>query len=184
MDISPLPVRRKGWPNTELRHSKSRSGYAMLLVMIFISLLLSVASVCFRDIASALRTEQAMQQLEWRDEGVVRAVSEAAPMDRRLEKAWTSFLNDFDNAVANRIEQQQAAGLIKPFPALPVAIALNRMDAGLVIHHFGRRPRGNPKTVLDAMVQVWSSTLYGIEVSERVGAEMQRYTRSHKSAES
>ena len=82
-------------------------------------------------------------------------------MDERLEKAWTDFLKDFDDAATQRIEQHQAVGLIKPFDARPVAIALNRMDAFLLIHHFGRRPRGNRESVRDAILRVWISTLYG-----------------------
>ena len=92
---------------------------------------------------------------------ILRAVSDAAPMDERLEKAWACFLHDFDDAVANRIEQHQAAGRIKPFDARSVAMALNRMDAALMIHHFGRRPRGNQKLVQEAIIRVWISTLYG-----------------------
>lgn len=92
---------------------------------------------------------------------ILRAVSDAAPMDERLEKAWTRFVKDFDDAVTIRIEQQQAADLIKPFDARPVAMALNRMDAYLIIHHFGRRPRGNRESALDAILRVWISTLYG-----------------------
>jgi len=92
---------------------------------------------------------------------IVRAVSDAAPMDGRLEKAWMDFLKDFDDAATQRIEQHQAAGLIKPFDARPVAMALNRMDAYLIIHHFGRRPRGNQNSVRDAILRVWISTLYG-----------------------
>ena len=92
---------------------------------------------------------------------ILRAVSDAAPMDERLEKAWTDFLKDFDDAVTQRIEQHQKAGLIQPFDAHPIAIALNRMDAYLLIHHFGRRPRGNRKSVQEAILRVWTSTLYG-----------------------
>jgi AcrR family transcriptional regulator len=94
---------------------------------------------------------------------ILRAVSDSAPMDERLEKAWTDFVKGFDDAVTHRIEQHQAAGLIKPFDARPVAMALNRMDAYLTIHHFGRRPRGNRESVLDAVLRVWVSTLYGDE---------------------
>ena len=42
---------------------------------------------------------------------ILRAVSDAAPMDERLEKSWTQFVKGFDDAVTQRIEQQQAAGL-------------------------------------------------------------------------
>ena len=106
-------------------------------------------------------TMEGLVRVCYRQGPVLRAVSDAAPMDARLEKAWTDFLKDFDDAVTNRIEQHQAAGLIKPFDARPVAMALNRMDAYLLIHHFGRRPRGNQKSVLEALLRVWISTLYG-----------------------
>lgn len=92
---------------------------------------------------------------------ILRAVSDAAPTNERLEKAWAQFENDFHNAVTQRIEQQQEAGLIKPFDARPVAEALNLMNADLMRHHFGRRPRSNRKHVLDAILRVWIATLYG-----------------------
>ena len=92
---------------------------------------------------------------------ILRAVTDAAPANERLEKAWAVFVEDFDNAVTQRIEHQQAAGLIKPFDARPVAIALNHMNAELVRHHFGRRPRTNQISVRDAIIRVWVATLYG-----------------------
>jgi len=104
---------------------------------------------------------EGLVRVSYRQGPILRAVSDAAPMDERLERAWTDFLKDFDDAVTNRIEQHQKAGLIKPFEARPVATALNRMDAYLLIHHFGRLPRGNQESVLQAILQVWISTLYG-----------------------
>ena len=92
---------------------------------------------------------------------ILRAVLDAAPMNERLEKAWTHFANDFDDAVTHQIEYQQKAGLIKPFDARPVATALNRMDSEMVSHHFGRRPRTNQISVRDAIIRVWVATLYG-----------------------
>ncbi len=97
------------------------------------------------------------------DQGpILRAVSDAAVSDATLEKAWSSFLKSFDDAVATRIEQHQAQGLIKAFPAYPIAVALNRLDASLLIVHFGRRPRGNREAVLATLMRIWCSTLYGI----------------------
>jgi len=92
---------------------------------------------------------------------ILRAVLDAAPMNERLEKAWTRFAEDFDDAVTHQIEHQQKAGLIKPFDAHPVAMALNRMDSEMVSHHFGRRPRGSQAAVRDAIIRVWVATLYG-----------------------
>jgi len=43
----------------------------------------------------------------------------------------------------------------------PVAIALNRMDVGTLIHHFGRRPRSKPALVYQSIMQVWIGTIYG-----------------------
>ncbi len=92
---------------------------------------------------------------------ILRAVAEAAASDARLEQDWNDFVQGFDTIVAAKIEQQQAAGLIAEFPALPVAMALNRLDAALVIDQFGRRPRGKPKAVEESLTRVWVSTLYG-----------------------
>ena len=92
---------------------------------------------------------------------ILRAVSDAAPMHDQLEKAWALFVKNFNDAVTQQIERQQALGLIKPFDARPVATALKLMDADLVRHHFGRLPRGNQISVLDAILRVWVATLYG-----------------------
>jgi len=92
---------------------------------------------------------------------VLRAVVDAAPNDERLERAWNELLGRFDDAVSARIEADQLLGLIPEFDARPVAIALNRLDAFSLIHAFGRRPRGRPEPVLDALARVWISTLYG-----------------------
>ena len=94
---------------------------------------------------------------------ILRAVADASPSDERLELAWAEFLAKFDDAVAARIEEQQENGLISPFDARPIAIALNRLDASLLIHAFGRRPRGNPEPVREAITRIWTSTLYESE---------------------
>ena len=92
---------------------------------------------------------------------IVRAVVEAAPMDDRLEKVWNDFVKNFDDAVTARIELDQAAGLVPDFKARPVAVALNRMDIGIVVHHFGRRPRSKPDPVYRSLARIWISTIYG-----------------------
>ncbi len=96
---------------------------------------------------------------------ILRAVSDAAASDARLEQVWADFLAGFDDAVAQRIEQQQALGLIPRFSARPVAIALNRLDASLLIGQFGRRPRGDPNAVCAALTRIWISTLYGMDAA-------------------
>ena len=90
----------------------------------------------------------------------IRAISDAAPMDQRLESAWESFLARLDTLVAAQIESEQALGLIAPFEALPVARALNRMDAATFATSFGRRPRAQPEPVLQSITRIWTNTLY------------------------
>ena len=91
---------------------------------------------------------------------VLRAVSDASTTDERLEHSWSGFLGVFDDAVTARIEQQQADGVIPAFDARPVAVALNRLDAYLLIHAFGRHPRHNQEPVREALTRIWTSTLY------------------------
>ena len=95
---------------------------------------------------------------------LLRAIFEAAPMDARLEKAWNDFVKVFDDTVTARIKLDQEAGLAPGFEARPVAIALNRMDIGILIHHFGRRPRSKPQPVYQSIARIWISTIYGSEV--------------------
>lgn len=92
---------------------------------------------------------------------ILRAIFESAPMDERLEKAWNDFVKAFDNAVTARIIEDQATGLAPDFDARSVAIALNRMDIGLLIHHFGRNPRSELKPVYQAIARIWLNTIYG-----------------------
>ncbi len=91
---------------------------------------------------------------------LLRAVADASTTDERLESSWAGFLLQFDDAVTAHIEGQQAQGIIQAFDARPVAVALNRLDASLFIHAFGRHPRQNPELVLEAVTRIWTSTLY------------------------
>ena len=91
----------------------------------------------------------------------LRAVTDAATTDDRLEAKWTRFIEGFDNAATERIEADQAQGLIADFVARPVAIALNRLNAYTLIQAFGQHPRSQPEPVLQALTRIWVSTLYG-----------------------
>ena len=93
---------------------------------------------------------------------IIRAIVEAAPLDERLELAWTSFMRRWDDAVEARIVAQQGDGLIPALDARRIANALNSLDVNLVVAAFGRHPQGDPKEVLETMHRVWSSTLYGL----------------------
>ena len=105
-------------------------------------------------------------QVAYRNGPLLRAISDAASTDERLETCWNQLLMGFDSLVANKIQQHQEFNLIGPIDADSVAIALNRMDASLFVHHFGRLPRSEPAVVWDAIRAIWLSTLYGVRVAE------------------
>jgi len=106
---------------------------------------------------------------------LVRAVSDAAATDRRLEIAWIQFLGGYDDAGSARIEADQKQGLTPDFDARPMAIALNRLNAYTLIHAFGQRPRSEPEPVREALVRVWISSLYG---SKWIGNESSDLVRT------
>ena len=93
----------------------------------------------------------------------LRAITDAAVTDPRLEKAWLEFLVGFDDAATARIEADQKQGLIPDFDARPVAFALNRLNAYTLLQAFGQHPRKQPEPVREALVRIWISTLYGSE---------------------
>ena len=92
---------------------------------------------------------------------ILRAIDDAAAIDKRLEKAWAQFFGEFNDAACARIEADQKQGLIPDFAARPVAIALNHLDAYTLIEAFGRHPRSKQKPVREALARIWVSTLYG-----------------------
>lgn len=93
----------------------------------------------------------------------LRAITDAASADPRLEEAWLQFLAGFDDAATARIEADQKQGLIPDFEARPVAYALNRLDAYTLLQAFGKHPRKRPEPVLEALTRIWTSTLYGAD---------------------
>ena len=92
---------------------------------------------------------------------LLRATAEAAVGDARLERSWNALLARFDEAVAACIEEDQRTGLVAAFDAQAIAVALNRLDAHLLIHAFGKVPQQAPARVLETLTHIWISTLYG-----------------------
>jgi AcrR family transcriptional regulator len=93
----------------------------------------------------------------------LRAFTDAATTDARIEEAWLGFLSSFDDAGAAVVEADQKQGLIPAFDAYPVVFALNRLNAYTLIHAFGQHPRKQKDPVLEALERTWISTIYGSE---------------------
>jgi AcrR family transcriptional regulator len=105
---------------------------------------------------------------------IYRAFVDAAATDKRFEKAWNQFLGGFDDAACARIEADQKQGLIPAFDARPVVIALNRLDASMLIEAFGKHPRREPEPVREALARIWISTLYGTEKFKKGTSDLVR----------
>jgi len=104
----------------------------------------------------------------------LRSISDAASIDRRLEKAWNRFLQGFDDAGSDIIERDQKQGLIPEFDARPMSIALNRLNASTLIHAFGTHPRSEPEPIRKALARIWVSTLYGNEWTGKESSNLVR----------
>lgn len=111
-------------------------------------------------------------EMGWEHGAILKAVDDAAPNDERLENVWEAFVASFDEVVAARIANDQAAGITPEFDPLPVARALNRMDAGILIHAFGTPEKAPKAEVLAAVSRIWFSTLYPFDATAviRTGA--------------
>ena len=106
---------------------------------------------------------------------LIKAIEQSARTDEKFEQIWDANLHFFDHMVAERISRDQALGLIMPGvdPEM-MAIALNRMDAGLGVHAFGAHPRGNKQRVLDIEFRIWTSLLYGAEYVAARASSLER----------
>jgi AcrR family transcriptional regulator len=91
---------------------------------------------------------------------ILRAVTEAAPFDKRLERDWAAYHRRQDEAVEARIKAQQREGLIPRLDALRVAHALNALNAALLSREFGALPQADPRAVLNTLHRIWVGTLY------------------------
>jgi len=104
----------------------------------------------------------------------LRAITDAASTDSRLETAWLQFLVGFDDASTACIEADQKQGLIPDFEVRAVAFALNRLNAYTLLQAFGQRPRQQPDPVREALTRIWISTLYGAEWLEKKSSDLVR----------
>ena len=105
---------------------------------------------------------------------ILLAANDAAATDEKYENAWKQFINQFDDAVARRIEADQEQDLIPDFDARPVAEALNRLDVLTLLDAFGQHPRKQQEPVYEAVARIWISTLYGNELLGKRSSDLVR----------
>ncbi|MCX2978915.1 TetR/AcrR family transcriptional regulator [Candidatus Marimicrobium litorale] len=100
-------------------------------------------------------------QLCFKHGPMLKAISDAAGADERLERAWYGMLGRFDAAVSKRIRDDQALGLVDAFDPELLAISLNQSNTALYVRAFGQKPRRQPGPVLEVVLRVWISSIYG-----------------------
>ncbi len=114
------------------------------------------------DPVALLRNSLAAEvQLCFKHGPMLKAISDAAGADERLERAWYGMLGRFDDAVSKRIGDDQALGLVDVFDPGLLAISLNQSNTALYVRAFGQKPRRQPGPVLEVILRVWISSIYG-----------------------
>jgi TetR/AcrR family transcriptional regulator, ethionamide resistance regulator len=99
----------------------------------------------------------------YREHGaVLRAISDAASSDEKVEAAYSRMIQGFIDATAKRFADDQAAGLIDAdLDIAETARALVWMDERYLTQAFSRDPKPDVQQVVDVLYRIWYSTLYG-----------------------
>lgn len=93
---------------------------------------------------------------------VLRALADAAGSDEVVEQAYRAFVQEFIDATARHIREEQAAGRIGHLPDVDeTARALIWMEERYIADALGRTPQTDPELVLATLHNIWVSTLYG-----------------------
>lgn len=110
----------------------------------------------------ALSAIEGIVQVYQKHGAVLRALSDAAVADERVEQIYRALINDFIAATAKHIREEQLAGRItKEINVDETARALILLEERYLSEVFGRNPQGNPTVVVEVLHNIWISTLYG-----------------------
>ena len=91
----------------------------------------------------------------------LRALSDAAGADERVEQIYRTLIQDFITATAIHIREEQQLGRIsKPINVDETARALVWLEERYLSEAFGRTPQADPKVVVQVLHNIWISALY------------------------
>jgi TetR/AcrR family transcriptional regulator, ethionamide resistance regulator len=94
---------------------------------------------------------------------VLRALSDAASDDPRVEAAYLALIQRFVDATARHIEEEVAAGRVLPLDPVPTATALTWMMESYLQLKLGRTDDPDVDSVADTLTTIWSRVLYGTQ---------------------
>ncbi|MCU7697601.1 TetR/AcrR family transcriptional regulator [Acinetobacter sp. AYS6] len=93
---------------------------------------------------------------------VLRALSDAAVADARVEQIYRTLIQDFITATARHIYEEQEVGRItRDMNVEETARALVWLEERYLSEAFGRSTQSDPKVVVQVLHNIWLSTLYG-----------------------
>lgn len=95
----------------------------------------------------------------YRNGPLVRAISEAATTDERIERAYNGFLDRFTELTAFGLQYMIKEGRIEPLDPWPVARALNLMNERYLLGEFGHGSEGDPELALTTLETIWMRAL-------------------------
>jgi len=96
---------------------------------------------------------------------VLRALSDAATDDPRVEAAYLALLQRFVDATSRHIEEEVAAGRVLPLDPVPTATALTWMMERYLQLQLGRPADPQVDSVAETLTTIWSRVLYGSPTS-------------------
>jgi TetR/AcrR family transcriptional regulator, ethionamide resistance regulator len=89
------------------------------------------------------------------DGPLLRAISEAASLDDRIERAYREILEGFIALTATTLDRLAAEGRIDVSDTSALARALNLMNEAYLMDEFGREPFGDRATALATVERIW-----------------------------
>lgn len=93
---------------------------------------------------------------------VLRALADASGADEQVETAYRQLVQDFIDATARHVREEQSRGRIGDIGDVEeTARALIWLDERYLSEALGRTPQADPKVVVDVLYNIWVSTLYG-----------------------
>ena len=92
---------------------------------------------------------------------VLRALSDAASDDPRVEAAYLALIQRFVDATARHIEEEIAAGRVLPLDPVSTATALTWMMESYLQLKLGRTDDPDVEPIADTLATIWSRVLYG-----------------------
>ncbi|MFC1397935.1 TetR/AcrR family transcriptional regulator [Acinetobacter lactucae] len=109
----------------------------------------------------ALAAIEGIVQVYQKHGAVLRALSDAAVADERVEQIYRALIQDFIVATAKHIREEQLAERItKEMNVEETARALILLDERYLTEALGRSPQTDPKVVISVLYNIWISTLY------------------------